>query len=223
MGVADLVFLLDVDNTLIDNDQVKLELQHEIARLLGPEHGDVFWELYEQVRHERDYVDFPATLERYAERYPEERRFPHVAQLVLCCPYERWLYPDTLATIAYLRTLGTVAILSDGDPVFQPAKIARAGLADAVDDNILIYAHKEQHLDEVRRRYPGIRHVFVDDKPGILARVKSQLGEQAVTLFVDQGKYAHGADRDARPAPDLAVETIAEVRRFRREDFLAAG
>ena len=146
--VSELVFLLDVDNTLIDNDRVKADLQTQIVRLVGTEGGARFWVLYDEVRREQDYVDFPRTLQRFRDEFPDERGFAQLASLLLCYPYERCLFPGALEAVAHLKTLGSVAILSDGDPVFQPAKIARAGLAEAVDGNVLIYAHKEQHVDE---------------------------------------------------------------------------
>ena len=218
--VSELVFLLDVDNTLIDNDRVKADLQAQIERLVGPERGGRFWASYEEVRRELDYVDLPRTLERFRAAFPDEPSFPQLAAMLLCYPYEGWLFPGALEVIAHLKTLGRVAILSDGDPVFQPAKIARAGLADAVDGNVLIYVHKEQHLDEVTRRYPADRYVMVDDKPRILATSKVLLGERLVTLHVCQGKYAHQGEHDAYAPSDLSVDAIFEVQRLGRPDFV---
>jgi FMN phosphatase YigB (HAD superfamily) len=216
---TDLAFLLDVDNTLLDNDQAKRDLQVQLEQLVGAQRGERFWELYEEVRREADYVDFPLTLRRFQATFPDERRFPHLAALLLCYPYERWLFPGALEAIAHLKTLGSVAIVSDGDPVFQPAKIARAGLAEAVDNNVLIYVHKEQHLDEVTRRLPAERYVLVDDKPLILARAKARLGKRLITLHVRQGTYAHAAEHDTSPAPDREVRAIAELRALGPADF----
>lgn len=140
-----LVFLLDVDNTLIDNDRVKIDLQAQIERLVGSDRGARFWVFYEEVRREQDYVDFPRTLERFRAAFPDEPGFAQLASTLLCYPYERWLFPGALEAIAHLKTFGEVAIVSDGDPVFQPAKIARAGLAEAFNNRVLIYVHKEQH------------------------------------------------------------------------------
>ena len=140
---------------------------------------------------------------------------------VLALDIPSGLHGDTalLDAIAHLKTLGTVAIVSDGDPVFQPAKIARAGLAVAVDDNVLIYAHKEAHLDEVTQRFPGERYILVDDKPRILAVAKGQLGARLVTLHVCQGRYAHAAEHHAYPAADLTVDAIAGLQGFTAQDF----
>jgi FMN phosphatase YigB (HAD superfamily) len=219
MVMTEFVFLFDVDNTLLENDRVKADLAARIERFVGPALGAHFWTLYEEVRQECDYVDFPRTLERFRAAFPEERKFPSLAALLLCYPYENSVFPGALDAIAHLKTLGTVAIVSDGDPVFQPAKIARAGLAAAVDDNVLIYAHKEAHLDEVAQRFPGERYILVDDKPRILAAAKGQLGARLVTLHVCQGRYAHAAEHHAYPAADLTVDAIAGLQGFTAQDF----
>ncbi|MEA2641620.1 MAG: hypothetical protein QOF51_3014 [Chloroflexota bacterium] len=214
-----LVFLLDVDNTLLDNDAVKADLEVRIGRLLGEARSRDFWAIYEQVRRDYDYVDFPRTLARFRMAFPDERGFPHVAALVLGYPYETALFPLALEVIAYLRTMGTAAILSDGDPVFQPAKIARAGLASAVDDEVLVVAHKEQYLDNVMKRLPAERYVMVDDKPGLLAAMKARLAERVVTVHICQGRYAHEAEHAAYPEWDLGVEQIADLLALGAEEF----
>jgi FMN phosphatase YigB (HAD superfamily) len=219
MEMTEFVFLFDVDNTLLDNDRVKADLQAHIELLVGPEHSAHFWTLYEEVRREHDYVDFPRTLERFRAAFPQERKFPYLADLLLCYPYESSVFPGALEAIAHLKSLGSVAIVSDGDPVFQPAKIARAGLAAAVDDQVLIYTHKEEHLEEVVQRLPGERYILVDDKPRILAAAKSRLGGRVVTLHVCQGHYSHAAEHEAYPAADLNVETIGELRGLAAQDL----
>jgi FMN phosphatase YigB (HAD superfamily) len=215
-----IAFLLDVDNTLIDNDKVKRDLEARIARLAGEEWAPTFWAQYEAVRDELDYVDLPLTLGRFRDAAPGVVRFPELAAAVLFYPYEECLYPDALDVIAHLRGIGTVAIVSDGDPVFQPAKIARAGLAAAVDDRVLIYVHKERRLDEVRRELPADLYVLVDDKPRILIAVKEALGESVVTVHVRQGKYA--AESDEVHA-DIDVGAIGEVLGLSRRDFEATA
>lgn len=215
---GELVFLLDVDNTLLDNDRVKEDLETQIARLVGPQHSALFWACHEQVRRECDYVDFPRTLERFRAALPVEPSFPRLAALVLCYPYEACLFPGALETVGHLKTMGRVAILSDGDPVFQPAKIARAGLAAAVADNVLVYAHKEDRLDEVTRRLPAERYVLVDDKLRILAVAKERLGPRLLTVHVCQGKYAQGEEQ-LYPAADLEMDAIADLQALGRDDF----
>jgi len=217
--VTDLVFLLDVDNTLLDNDRVKEDLEAQIEQLVGAERAASFWSLYEEVRRELDYVDIPRTLERFGRAYPGERNFAHLAQQLLCFPFERYLFPGALDAISHLKTLGSVAILSDGDLVFQPMKIARAGLADAVDGNVMIYSHKQEHLDEVMRRFSSQRYVLVDDKPDILAAAKARLGQRLITLHVCQGKYAHAESLGVFPAPDVEVQAIGDLRILAAADF----
>jgi FMN phosphatase YigB (HAD superfamily) len=204
-----LVFLLDVDNTLLDNDRVKLDLQTAIARLLAPDRASRFWSLYEEVRHEESVVNFPETLRRFRRAFPDERHAEDVDRAVLSVPFERYLYPRAMEVLARLWTLGDVAILSDGDRVFQPAKIARAGLLLATRGNVLVYEHKEDHLAEVQRRFPARHYAHVDDRPSLLARTKNGLGSRATTVHVRQGHYA--SEPAAGPSPDLAVERIADL------------
>lgn len=208
---APVAFLFDVDNTLLDNDRVRRDLVEAIDRTVGVERGLRFWELYEEIRRERDYVDFPHTLERFTLTFPEELGFPALADAVLGYPYRSAAFPGAQEVLRRAATLGTAAILSDGDPVYQPAKIARAGFADAVAGRVFVFAHKEDHLDEVARRLPAERYVLVDDKPRILAAAKARLGDRLITLHVCQGRYAHAAEHDTFPPADRSVDAIAEI------------
>jgi FMN phosphatase YigB (HAD superfamily) len=218
--VTQIAFLLDVDNTLIDNDIVKADLEERILRFAGREYAPAFWAEYEAVRDELDYVDVPLTLARFRAARPQVERFAELAAAVLFYPYENCLYESSMDVLAHLRAMGTVAIVSDGDPVFQPAKIARAGLAAAVDDRVLVYVHKEQRLDDVIRQVPADLYVLVDDKPRILVAVKAALGERVVTVHVRQGKYA-GETEEIHS--DIDVGSIGEVLDLGREDFEAAA
>jgi FMN phosphatase YigB (HAD superfamily) len=218
--VTQIAFLLDVDNTLIDNDIVKADLEERILRLAGSEYAPAFWAEYEAVRDELDYVDVPLTLARFRATCPQVERFAEVAAAVLFYPFEKCLYEGAMDVLAHLREIGTLAIVSDGDPVFQPAKIARAGLAAAVDDRVLIYVHKEERLDDVCRQVPAELYVLVDDKPRILAAVKAALRERVVTVHVRQGKYARDTEEIHS---DIDVGSIGEVMGLGREDFEAAA
>jgi hypothetical protein len=218
----DLVFLVDVDNTLLDTDRAKEDMAARIKELVGAERAARWWDLYEQVRRETDVVDYPRTLTRYRANFPDEPRFPHLADYILGLPYADYLYPGTLETLAYLRTLGPTVIVSDGDAVYQAAKIARAGLAAAVDDHVMIFLHKEGRIEEVRERYPAEHYVLIDDKLRILARLKGILGELVTTLHVAQGHYA-SSERGTFPAADVEVPSIAAVRDLGREVFLEGG
>lgn len=219
-GGAKLAFLFDVDNTLLDNDGVKHLLRAEIEGLVGPELARHFWRLYEEVRQLHDYVDLPHTLETFARAYPEAPNFATLANTVLCHDYRSSLYPGALEAIRHLQDFGLVAILSDGDPVFQPAKIARAGLAAAVGDSVLIYAHKEQHLAEVERRLPAERYVLVDDKPRILHEIKQRWGERVTTVHVCQGRYAHAEEHDRYAPADIELQGIGDLVKLSRDDFM---
>jgi hypothetical protein len=199
---------LDVDNTLLDNDAAKAALELRIAEAVGPEVARRFWELYEQVRDALDYVDFPETIRQLGIEQPAAagRIGPILDEL----PYREFVYPGAFETIDRLWRVATPVILSDGDPVFQPRKIERAGLAAAVRGNVLIYVHKEERLAEVTGRFPGPRPVFVDDKARILGHVERQLPD-AVTVHVGQGRYASEPVDAGDPQPDLEIASIADL------------
>jgi FMN phosphatase YigB (HAD superfamily) len=203
------VFLIDVDNTLIDNDRAKADVAVAISELVGPERASRFWARYEEVRAECGVVDYPETLRRFRRDHADERRLTDVDRAVLDIPFERYLYPRALNVIAYLWRQGEPAILSDGDRVYQPMKIARAGLLLAVRGNVLVYAHKEDHLAEVQRRFPADRYAHIDDKAALLAQTKASLGDRVTTIHVRQGRYA-AEDANGAP-PDIVIERIADV------------
>src|SRR5437879_2601035 len=208
-----LAFFFDVDNTLIDNDAAKADLESNIQSLVGSERAAVFWSLYEEVRKRKDFVDLPATLARFSSRFGEERNYTRLADLVLTYPYRSALFPQALAVLEHCKTMGDVAIVSDGDPVFQAAKIARAGLSDAVGGNVFIYIHKEQHLDELRDHFPADRYLLVDDKPGILERSKVKLGRALITVHVKQGRYARAPGATSLHRADFELDAIGDLLR----------
>ena len=205
--MADPVFL-DVDNTLLDNDAAKAELEARIASSVGAKEARRFWELYEIVRRDEQYVDFPSTIERL--RGESATAAARIAGLIDALPFAQFIYPGALEMIERLWGAYTPAILSDGDSVFQPMKIARAGLAAAVRGNVFVFVHKEQHLDEVTARLPGRRPVFVDDKRPILGRIERLL-PAALTVHVLQGSYGRRSVDPGDPPPDLEIDRISEL------------
>jgi FMN phosphatase YigB (HAD superfamily) len=205
------IFMFDVDNTLMDNDGVKDRLHADIRGFVGAPAAERFWEIYEEVRQELDYVDLIQTLERFRSRLPDVEGFPPMAAYVLGFPYDTTLYPGALAALASVSRLGDVVIVSDGDPVFQPAKIARAGLYDAVYGRVFIFRHKEEHIAEVLDSLGATHGVLIDDKPRILRAVNATLGERVTTVHVRQGKYAHGAEAGVA---DLEIDEIGELVRI---------
>jgi len=210
--VARTVFLLDVDNTLLDNDRFNDDLDREVRALLGDERTREFHAVYEAVREELGFVDYPETLRRFARAHPDEPRYTDVAAIVLGHPFAEYVFPGARAAIRALERRGVPVILSDGDLVFQAAKIGRSGLARAVDGRVLIFEHKETHLDDICARFPADRYVLVDDKPRILAAAKARQPQEFRTVFVRQGKYAHEHFDGA--APDATIERIADLAKL---------
>lgn len=202
------VFLLDVDNTLIDNDRARLHLAKATTQLLGPALSDEYWRIYEEVRLDLGFVDSLETLARFHERSGDPTAGA-LDRAILDLPYDELRYPETLAVLAALRRVGTPVVLSDGDPVFQPLKIARAGITAAVAGNVLVFAHKEEQLPDVARLFPADVYVAVDDKAGILARIKLHWGDRVRTVHVMQGKYAD--DPYEGPPPDAVIGGIGDL------------
>ena len=210
------VFLLDVDNTLLDNDTVIEDLRRHMADTLGEDCQQRYWALFEQLRTELGYADYLGALQRYRIERPRD---PHVLSMslyLLHYPFADRVYPRAFDAITHLKTRGRVVILSDGDVVFQPRKVERSGLWGAVDGEALIYIHKEQMLEDVEARYPARRYVMVDDKLRILAAMKHTWGDRLTTVFVRQGHYANDtALVQSLPPADLTVETIGEIINLR--------
>src|SRR5437773_2185971 len=212
MTAHDIVYLLDVDNTLLDNDAVTEDLRRHLRDAFGEQCQRRYWDLFEELRRELGYADYLGALQRYRIEHPRDSELLNVSLFLLQYPFADRLYPRALDVVADLRRRAPAVILSDGDVVFQPRKVERSGLWAAVDGHVLIYIHKEQMLDDVARRYPTERYVMVDDKVRILAAMKSIWRDRLTTVFVRQGHYAHDpAQVTPYPAADRAVERIADV------------
>ena len=217
MPAADTVFLLDVDNTLLDNDRVTADLRHFLEREIGPDSATRYFELFEQLRNELGYADYLGTLQRYRVEQPRNPGVLRVSQFLIDYPFANRLYPESLDVIDFLKTLGTPVILSDGDVVFQPRKIDRSSLWSAVDGNVLIYVHKEEELADVETRFPARRYVLVDDKLRILDAFKRQWQDRVVTVFPRQGHYAHDpAVLATFPPADITVPRIGDILRVQQ-------
>lgn len=218
-----LVFLLNVDNTLLDNDNVKNDFDAHVQVELGPALTERFWDLYERIRKEEGVVNIPRALKELREQTSleemDEQTFAHVQSIFENYPFFQALYPQTIETLAHLRTLGLTVIVSDGDMFFQAEKIFHSNLADAVEGRVLLYIHKQQHLDEILLRYRADHYVMIDDKPDILHDSKQILGDRLTTVFVLQGKYAAG-EKPPNFAPDITVQHIGDLRTYLAEQFL---
>jgi len=208
----DVVFLLDVDNTLLDNDAVIEDLRQHLLAAVGRECQIEYWRLFEQLRRELGYADYLGALQRYRQEHPRDPQILGVSLFLLRCPFIDRLYPRALDVIAALRRQAPVVILTDGDAVFQPYKVERSGLWAAVSGEVLIYIHKERVLDDVERRYPARHYVMVDDKLRILTAIKSVWGKRVTTVFVRQGHYATDqAALDEYPPADVTIDRIADL------------
>ena len=218
---AAVVFLVDVDNTLLDNDHVQADLRRHLEREFGAACRDRYWAILEELFRDLGYRDYLGALQRYRVEHPHDVHLLSMSSYLVDYPFANRLYPGALGVLERFRAWGPTVLLSDGDVVFQPRKVERAGLLDAVGGHVLIYIHKERELDDVVRRYPAAHYVLVDDKPRILAAVKAAWGPRVTTVFPRQGQYANDAVTVASlPAPDLAVERIGDLLAYDLPRFL---
>jgi FMN phosphatase YigB (HAD superfamily) len=208
------VFLLDVDNTLLDNDRVSADLRRYLTREVGAERQERYWAIFEQLRTELGYADYLGALQRYRIENPRDPHLLAVSSFLVNYPFANRLYPESLDVIEHLARWGPTVILSDGDVVFQPRKVECSGLFDAVQRNVLIYIHKEQELDDVERRYPAEHYVLVDDKLRILSAVKRTWGARVRTVFVRQGHYARAPEVARYPPADVTIDRIGNLLEY---------
>ena len=218
------VFLFDVDNTLLDNDRVAADLRSHLDAEVGPDCGRLYWELFEQIRTELGYADYLGALQLYRQLRPHDLRVLSVSHFLISYPFANRLFPGSLDALDHCATIGSTAILSDGDVVFQPRKISRSGLYDAVDGRVLVYIHKEHELGDVEQRLPADHYVLVDDKVRILAAVKAVWGARVTTVWPRQGHYALDVPDVARyPSPDVAIERIGDLVEHHLDGLVAAA
>jgi FMN phosphatase YigB (HAD superfamily) len=207
-----IVFLVDVDNTLVDNDGIQQDLKDHLERTYGVAARERYWRILEDLFVELGYRDYIGALQRFRVEHPREVELLAMSSFLMDYPFADRLYPGALEVLKRLRGLGPTVILSDGDVVFQPRKVEHAGIADVVDGHVLIYIHKEEALDDVERRYPAERYVLVDDKLRILDAIKQVWGARVTTVFPRQGQYAHDAKViKALPPPDVTIERIGDL------------
>jgi hypothetical protein len=205
------VFMLDVDNTLLDNDRVTADLERYLVGEVGVDRQQRYRAIFEALRSELGYADYLGALQRYRSEVPHDPNLLCVSSFLVNYPFANRLFPGSLDVVDHLARWGPTVILSDGDVVFQPRKIERSGLFDAVDRRVLVYIHKEQELDDVEQRFPADHYVLVDDKVRILTAIKEVWGERVTTVFPRQGHYAHDSQVSIYPPPDVTIERIGDL------------
>ena len=206
------VFLFDVDNTLLDNDRIIADLRGHLIDAFGEAAADRYWTGFEALRDELGYADYLGALQRYRVDRANDPTLLRMSSFLIDYPFADRLYDSALAALGRVGQWGPTVIVSDGDVVFQPRKVQRSGLWDAVSGRVLIYIHKEEMLDDIARRYPAQRYVMVDDKLRILTAMKAVWGPRLTTVFVRQGHYAHDAETlRVNPPADLSIDRIGEL------------
>ncbi len=221
MTKDNVVFLFDVDNTLLDNDHITADLKRHLTKEVGAERQQCYWEIFEQLRSELGYADYLGALQRYRVEYPRDPGLLTVSRFMVNYPFATRLYPDSLDAIDHVKQWGKAVVLSDGDVVFQPLKIERSGISDAVDGNVLIYIHKERELHDVEHRFPADHYVLIDDKLRLLTAVKQIWSDRVTTVFPKQGHYARDPQVLASlPPADITIDRIGDLLTYDRESLL---
>jgi len=224
MADPTVVVLFDVDNTLMDNDRITADLTRHLDEEIGTRGERQYWAIFEELRDKLGYVDYLGALQRYRQEYPRDPHLLTLSRFLLNYPFAERLFPNALEVIRHISQWAQAVILSDGDVVFQPRKVDRSGLFEAVEGHVLIYIHKERELDDVEQRYPADHYVLIDDKLRILTAVKACWGPRVTTVFPRQGHYAHDPEvLRTFPAADLTVDRIGELLALNRDSLLAAA
>jgi FMN phosphatase YigB (HAD superfamily) len=220
LNAGELIFLLDVDNTLLDNDRFAADLGDRLEQAFGADERTRYWAIFDRLRQQSGLADYLGSLQAFRVGLDDRAELLQMSQFLLEYPFEARLFPRALEAVAHLRKLARPAVLSDGDIVFQPRKIQRSGIWGAVEGRVLIYLHKELALDHVLQRYPAQHYVMVDDKPNLLAAMKTTLGGKLTTVFVRQGHYALAPESNSvAPAPDMTIERIGDLIDYNLSDF----
>lgn len=207
-----IVFLLDVDSTLIESDRFAADLSARLEEGFGEAGRRRYWTLYSQRRERLGYADYLGALQDFRTVIDDSPALLHLSGFMLDYPFAERLYPQALAAIAHLATMGTPVLVSDGDMVLQPRKIQRTGLWNAVEGRVMICLHKDLQIDRILQRFPAAHYVMVDDKPLLLAAFKRQLGKRLTTVFVRQGHYAMESELLViAPAPDIHIRQIGDL------------
>jgi FMN phosphatase YigB (HAD superfamily) len=224
MAGDQVVFLFDVDNTLLDNDHVVADLMRHLEREVGPERQQRYWTIFEELRSELGYADYLGALQRYRLENPRDTHLLAVSLFLIDYRFANRLFPNSLDVLEHCRNWGPTVILSDGDVVFQPHKVEASGLLEAVEGSALIYVHKELELDDVEQKFPADHYVVIDDKLRILTAVKQAWGDRVTTIFPRQGHYAHDAEAIAKfPPADITIERIGALLEFDLPALLGAA
>jgi FMN phosphatase YigB (HAD superfamily) len=217
---ADVVFLLDVDNTLLDNDRFAADLGDRLEQAFGAAECARYWAIFGRLREQQGLADYLGSLQAFRTGLDDHPELLAMSEFLLEYPFAARLFPRALEAVAHLSTFARPVVLSDGDIVFQPRKIQRSGIWHAVEGRVMIYLHKERVLDHMQQRYPAGHYVMVDDKPNLLAAMKSTLGDKLTTVFVRQGHYALAPESNSvEPAPDLTIERIEDLIDHNLTDF----
>lgn len=223
-GKAPVAFLFDVDNTLLDNDRVTADLKQYLEQQVGRERQEHYWSIFEELRKDLGYADYLGALQRYRREHPRDHQVLTLSRFLVNYPFADRLFPHALEVVEHFSAWGPAIILSDGDVVFQPRKIERSGLYEAVKARVLVYIHKERELADVEQVYPADHYVLIDDKLRILTAVKQAWGARVTTVFPRQGHYAHDSRAiEQYPPADVTIERIGDVLRHDADSLVRAG
>ncbi|MCI0414758.1 HAD family hydrolase [bacterium] len=224
MIISKVVFLFDVDNTLLDNDKVTADLKKYLDKTVGREKEERYWQFFEELRNELGYADYLGALQRYRVAYPRDPNLLCLSRYLISYPFANRLYPESLDAVNHVKQWGPAVIFSDGDAVFQPRKAERSGLYEVFDENVLIYIHKEENLDDVEKRYPAEHYALIDDKLRILHAIKQIWKDRVTTIFPKQGHYAWDPEvLRSYPGADISMDRIGNLMQYDLQELMTAS
>lgn len=208
----DCIYLFDVDNTLLDADSFVADFHAYLKAQIGAEHTRRYWETYLERRKRLGYSDYLGAVQELRAQSSSIQNLLPVSSYLRNYPFAQTLYADALKVLRQFQQYGQTVLFSEGDAVFQPHKILRSGLWDAVDGRVLIYPNKLHMLNEVARKYPAKHYVVVDDKPSVLTAMKLRWRDRVTTVAVRQGQFAQErSPAMAYPNSDLTLDHIGEM------------
>ena len=216
-----IIFLVDVDDTLLNGDCIQTDFKQHMEREFGIQCRDRYWVIQEELFNELGYRDYLEALQRFRLEYPYEPHLVTAANFFVDYPFANRLYPGALNVLEHFRKWSKTVILTDGDMVLQPRKIQQSGIFEMVEGNVLVYVHKEEALEDIKRRYPAEHYVLVDDKLRILTAFKKAWANHVTTVFPKQGEFALDPQvLSSYPAADIAVDQISDLLSYSLSDLL---
>jgi len=202
------LFLVDLDNTLLNNDAVKAEIRKSLITVLGQSDAQHFWDHYNAIRTKTNLVDFPSAIKKYCEEKNAKTCDIRLKKIFHSINFKQALYPNVENVLNHLKTKGEVALFTEGDMIYQKVKIEKSGVG-AMVNHIYHFEHKLEHFEAIKKKFHTYHIVVIDDRSETLMKLKALYPEITI-VEVCQGHYS---DVDHKPHPELdkTIESIGDL------------